>query len=353
MSRQDEFKRTIPHGDNALSLIKRNKVPAVPRNYELWYTYSTSFNDGLNKAVNALLRENGGLTASDIDTLYEKFLSQRRLGERIDDVSNQVADEISHIVEIIETSLSEAGTYQNSLEGANAKLVQSTDFTQLRAIVRDLIVANHEHAETNGILQKRLETSKRQIDELQSSLEMIRFESLTDELTTLANRKHFDKSLENALAEADENAQALALLITDIDHFKKFNDTYGHQTGDQVLRLVALAVKQNVKGRDIPCRYGGEEFAIILPNTQLHQAVTVAEHIRKAVMTKELIKRSTGENLGQVSISIGAAAYRSGEGADALIERTDRCLYAAKRAGRNRVICETDPEAVQLGKNVA
>ncbi len=133
-------------------------------------------------------------------------------------------------------------------------------------------------------------------------------------------------------------------MMTDIDHFKKFNDTYGHLTGDQVLRLVAMSVKQNVKGQDIAARYGGEEFAIVLPNTVLRSAITVADHIRRAVMTKELMKRSTGEHLGRVTISIGVATLHTGDTAQTLIERADTCLYAAKRAGRNRVICETDPE---------
>ena len=133
--------------------------------------------------------------------------------------------------------------------------------------------------------------------------------------------------------------------MADIDHFKNFNDRYGHLTGDQVLRLVAMSVKQNVKGRDIAARYGGEEFVIALPNTALQSAITVADHIRRAVMTKELMRRSNGERLGRVTISIGAAALRPGDTAQLLIDRADKCLYAAKRHGRNRVICEADPEA--------
>jgi diguanylate cyclase len=133
--------------------------------------------------------------------------------------------------------------------------------------------------------------------------------------------------------------------MADVDHFKSFNDRYGHLTGDQVLRLVAIAVKQNVKGRDTAARYGGEEFVIALPNTALQSAITVADHIRRAVMTKELMKRSSGERLGRVTVSIGVAVLRPNDSAQSLIERADNCLYAAKRNGRNRVICESDPEA--------
>src|SRR2546423_9918904 len=135
----------------------------------------------------------------------------------------------------------------------------------------------------------------------------------------------------------------MALLLADIDHFKNFNDTFGHLTGDQVLRLVAIALKQNVKGQDIAARYGGEEFAIVLPGTTLRAALTVADHIRRAVMTKELMKRSTGEHLGRVTVSIGVAALQNGDTAQSLIERADNCLLTAKRRGGNPGIWRTDP----------
>ncbi len=214
----------------------------------------------------------------------------------------------------------------------------------LRSIVECLVHTTKEMEEVNHNLEQRLTASKQEINQLQENLEVVRTESLTDPLTSLANRKYFDQALASAIAEAAADNESMSLLMTDIDHFKKFNDTYGHLTGDQVLRLVALSVKQNVKGQDIAARYGGEEFAIILPNTVLRSAVTVADHIRRAVMSKELMKRSTGEHLGRVTISIGVATLRPGDSAQSLIGRADACLYAAKRSGRNRVICESDPE---------
>ena len=140
--------------------------------------------------------------------------------------------------------------------------------------------------------------------------------------------------------------------MTDIDHFKNFNDTWGHLTGDQVLRLVAMSVKQNVKGQDIAARYGGEEFAVILPNTVLRSALTVADHIRRAVMTKELMKRSTGaEPRPRHDLARRARPRARATPLQSLIERADACLYAAKRNGRNRVICETDPEVAATAES--
>jgi diguanylate cyclase len=116
------------------------------------------------------------------------------------------------------------------------------------------------------------------------------------------------------------------------------------------LRLVAMSMKQNVKGQDVAARYGGEEFAIALPNTALPSAITVADHIRRAVMNKELMKRSSGERLGRVTISIGVALLRPTDTPQSLIERADKCLYVAKRNGRNQVICESDAEADDSAK---
>ena len=115
------------------------------------------------------------------------------------------------------------------------------------------------------------------------------------------------------------------------------NDTHGHTTGDQVLRLVAMSLKQNIKGRDLAARYGGEEFTIVLPNTTLKQAVSVADHLRRTVMAKELKKKSTGEVVGRITISVGAAALLDSDTKDMNIERADSCLYRAKRNGRNRL----------------
>ena len=202
--------------------------------------------------------------------------------------------------------------------------------------------------DTNKALEDRLTLSRSEIGNLQQSLEAIHAESLTDPLTGLGNRKYFDRTMRTAIQNALQNNQPLSLLIMDIDHFKSFNDSYGHLTGDQVLRLVATSLKQTIKGQDITARYGGEEFTVVLPDTALRQALTVADHIRRAIMSKELKKKSTGEILGRVTISAGVAMLKPGDDIDSMIERADACLYAAKRNGRNRVICEVDPEYLSV-----
>lgn len=347
MAQEDDHKRTIVYGESALSYIKRNTLPAYPRNYELWYTYSAGFNHGLNRAVNDIITEKGKITEEELQSVYSKFLSPNRLGDRLDVVGSKVAEEVEELVNTVKISADATSDYGSSLERASAKLKELKDPSKLQAFIAHLVKSTHAAVAANRNLENQLLDSKRQIETLQESLEAIRYESLTDELTTLNNRKHFDMALARTIASAKESKQPFALLLTDIDHFKKFNDTFGHQTGDQVLRLVALAVKQNVKGQDTASRYGGEEFAIILPQTNMRDAITIAEQIRKSVISKELVKRSTGENLGRITISIGVSMFKPGDTAQSIVARADAALYAAKRGGRNMVKCETDPD-VQL-----
>jgi diguanylate cyclase len=346
----DDHERTLGFAEIALKQIKALRQVATPRNFELWYTYATGHNAALNQAVNETLSRNGTLHESDVDRIYEAYISPGRITERIDHVGSQVMDEIEQVMSMIGAAAGKASNYSQNLVNVSQQLGSEADDPAVRAIVQDLVQATKEMEQNNQTLQARLSASKQEIDQLQEHLDVVRTESLTDPLTGLANRKSFDDNLLRAISEARAGNEHLSLLMMDIDHFKKFNDTFGHLTGDQVLRLVAMSVKQNIKGQDTAARYGGEEFAVILPNTVLRSAITVADHIRRAVMAKDLMKRSTGENLGHVTISIGVATLHPHDTPQSLIERADGCLYAAKRNGRNRVISEADPE---LGKSSA
>jgi diguanylate cyclase len=339
----DDHERTMAFAEIALGQIKALRQAATPRNYELWYNYATGYNQSLNEKVNEALRHSGTLTGAEIDEIYETYLSPTRLSDRIDTVGSRVMDEISQVMAMVDAAVGTASNYSESLAGVSAQ-IPGADREGLRAIIETLVQTTNEMEHANQTLEQRLSASKQEINRLQENLEVVRNESLTDPLTSLANRKYFDDALAKAMADAPARHEPLSLMLADIDHFKQFNDNFGHLTGDQVLRLVATSLKQNVKGQDTAARYGGEEFAIVLPNTILRAAVTVADHIRRAVMSKELMKRSTGEHLGRVTISIGVAALHEGDTPQSLIARADSCLYAAKRSGRNRVICETDPE---------
>jgi diguanylate cyclase len=336
-----DFERTIGLAEAALERIKALRHPANPHNFEVWYSYAAGINPSLNQAINSLLSVNGTITSTQVEEIYLRYLSAAHIGERIDKVGTQIAGEIEQVMAMIDVSIGTADNYSKSLAGASEDMANDNDREQIRMIVESLVSATREVETKNHVMQQRLKDSRLEIRELQENLEVVRTESLTDPLTTLSNRKFFDGAIERLVKHAEESHEPLTVILTDIDHFKKFNDTYGHLTGDQVLRLVAVSMKHNVKGQDIAARYGGEEFAVLLPNTALPQAVTVADHIRRAVQSKELMRRSTGETLGRVTISLGVAMWRPGDDVASLIERADSCLYAAKSAGRNCVIAET------------
>jgi diguanylate cyclase len=340
----DEHERTMAFAEVALGQIRSLRQTAVPRNYEIWYVYATGYNAPLNKIINETLARSGKLTEADLEQIYDTYLSHIKTTDRIDKVGARVIGEIDDVMVLLTDALGMSASYNASLDGATQKLSSAKSREQVKAVVQSLMKSTHEMRETNKALEERLTLSKSEISNLQQSLEAIRAESLTDPLTGLGNRKYFDRMIEMEVQNAQAAGEPLSLLMFDIDHFKSFNDSYGHLTGDQVLRLVGLSLKQTIKGRDITARYGGEEFAVVLPNTALRQALTVADHIRRAVMAKELKKKSTGEILGRVTISVGVSMLKPGDDTDSLIERADACLYAAKRNGRNRVVCEVDPE---------
>jgi diguanylate cyclase len=310
----DEHERTLAFAVVALGQIRSLRQTAVPRNYEIGYVYATGYNAPLNKIINETLARNGTLSEADLEQIYDTYLSHIKTSDRIDKVGARVIGEIDDVMTLVTDALCMSQSFELKLSGANEKLRSAKNRDQIKAIVDGLIKSTREMRDTNKVLEERLSLSKTEISNLQHSLEAIRAESLTDPLTGLGNRKYFDRSIEMAVQTALASGEPLSLLMFDIE------------------------------GQDITARYGGEEFAVVLPNTALRQALTVADHIRRAVMAKELKKKSTGEILGRVTISVGVSMLKPGDDTDSLIERADACLYAAKRNGRNRVICEVDPE---------
>jgi diguanylate cyclase len=339
-----EHQRTIAIAEVALRHIKALRLPALPRNFEIWFVFASGQNPSLNQTLNDILARNGTITSADLDAVYDSYISVSRLADKTDQLGSRIKGEIEQIIATIGTAAGDASDYSESLASFGQALAGATDSTNIRSIVQGLVQATGRMKENNKALEVRLSASRREISELHRSLDAVRKESLTDPLTSLANRKCFDAAMPKRIEAARQRQEPLSLLMADIDHFKKFNDHHGHLTGDQVLRLVSLVIRQSVKDTDIAARYGGEEFAMVLPAASLRAAVSIAELLRKAVMNKELIKRSSGEALGRVTASIGVATLKPGDSPQSLIERADNCLYAAKRRGRNRIVSEVDPE---------
>jgi diguanylate cyclase len=225
----------------------------------------------------------------------------------------------------------------SSGECANAsrQLEDSDDQNAVRAIADAFIKSLREFELKYTVLERRLTFSKQEMESLQRALAIVTAEASLDPVTGLATRRRFDAALDQAVARADDHGQPLSLLMIDVDHFKSFNDQFGHLMGDSVLSLIGAMLKQSIKGQDTAARYGGEEFAVILPNTKLSSATVLAEQIRKKIVGRELTIRSSRKRPWTITISIGISEFRKGERPRTFIERADWCLYEAKRAGRN------------------
>ena len=338
---EQEFKRALGYATSAIDLLKRAHIPPYPQFYELLYAYATGVNPALNSRLNAIFRE-GTPNADVAELIYNEFLKSKDANERISSVSERMSRRIEAMNDAIDTAMTTANAYSGTLQAASGDLTEDLDADALRLMARRLLGETRRMQDANHQLEIKLEASREDIHALQRDLDDVRREALLDPLTKIFNRKHFDEGLARAIADVKESGAPLSLMLIDIDHFKNFNDTWGHQTGDQVLRLVAMTLKSNIKGRDIAARYGGEEFAAVLPETDLEGAVILADNIRRAIQAKELLKRSTNEKLGRITASMGVATFRPEDTTSSLIERADRCLYAAKHAGRNEVVSENE-----------
>jgi diguanylate cyclase len=254
---------------------------------------------------------------------------------------------------LLRSAHKETRAFGKTLDSAADELDRDDLIPHLRAIVANVASATRVMQQRNEALEHQLETSAQEVRALNARVEEIRKESHVDALTGLANRRGFDAKLEEAAARRDGSNTSVCVLMGDVDHFKMFNDKWGHSAGDQVLRLVAQAFKAHTQEGDTVARIGGEEFVVILADTTLERAIGVAEEICKAVSSKKVVRRATGETLGTITVSIGVARLEQGESVTDMIERADACLLAAKQAGRNGVSAQLERAGAKLAANGA
>jgi diguanylate cyclase len=234
----------------------------------------------------------------------------------------------------------QAGSYAKVLQDAAARFEGGVDSAEFRAAVQHLAVTTHEMIENNLKLAEQIEATSRQVQELQTALQSVKVEALTDGLTGLGNRRMFDDTLARRITDAAGDKSDLCVLMIDIDHFRRLNEAWGHPLGDQVLRYIASILRAHAQGDVLAARHGGEEFAMIMPRTNLYLAEALAARIATAVKSKRLSLKSTGDVIGEVSISIGVVRFSTPEDPGELVERAKACLLAAKHAGRDRIVTD-------------
>jgi diguanylate cyclase len=327
---------------SALDDMERRGIWPTPLNYELWLHFVAYPAGPLALEIERILSEGSTITEDVGEELAAAFLPKAKLNEQIRDAGVQLNRELASVALAIKQAQASNGVYGETLEAVGRDLEADVAPLTLKELVQNLAAATKQVQLETSSLEKRLDTSAVEVARLREHLEQVSRDATTDALTKLANRKAFDDEIARACTEATELDLPLAMALIDIDHFKRFNDNWGHQTGDQVLRYVASVIGKLAPYPRVAARFGGEEFAMIFPQERAKDVLETLEEIRIEVSSRTLKRRSTNEDLGAITVSAGIADYIHGEDMSALIERADEALYASKHAGRNRTTCAKD-----------
>jgi len=262
------------------------------------------------------------------------------LSERIEKVGQELDGEVIAVMRLLKQHLDFSGSHTDALTKVNKHLLTLTSPEQIRAVVQLLINENAKVQSEVNALNARLHQSQTQIEKLRANLSESQRLGMLDAVTYLKNRHWLQANLPKEVEAASESKEPLSLIMADVDHFKRINDSFGHAVGDEILRRFAELLSKNIKGRDTAVRYGGEEFVVVLPHTPKQGAHNLSEQIRSELESKKWMHHKTGQPIGKVTASFGIAQLRSGEKSDALLERADEKLYEAKAAGRNRIVSD-------------
>ena len=323
----------------ALPLMSEYDIPVTPKNYSVWYRYVSGIDSELRETIDSMLKTRETFSEETNESLYWQFCA-----EKDENQLKNVRDDLQHVLTTILKEVTEltgqTERYESFISGSVKILSENPSPDEVKNIVKTIIDETKTLGNYGKTIQTKLVETTDVLENLKKDFEQVKTEALVDFLTGIPNRKAFDQALTEQIGDAKTDMKSLSLLLIDIDHFKRFNDEFGHLVGDHVLKFVVKKIRELVKGRDFLARFGGEEFAVILPQTPLEGAQTVAENIRNYFAQAKLKEISTLRNLGKISVSIGVACYRSGESPEALISRSDMALYSAKNAGRNRVATE-------------
>ena len=334
-----DFDIATTTADRATRLMSQHGVPPTPDNFSVWFYYVMGGSLTLKKTVDILIANKRKFDAAINRDLYLTYVNPH--SSTSGDFPEQLHGVIASAQEFLATAISDNREQMENLGEVKSECQAAVD---PRPIIEKLVKELSTATTRSSALEANFLQTTKDLDQIKDSLKEAEQHSNTDALTGLANRRSLDAFLRAEQITAMEAGTPLSILLIDIDHFKQFNDGFGHQVGDQVIRLVAKVVQENVRECDLAARYGGEELMAILPGAALDTCFEVAERIRRRICEARLTRRTTGEEISSVTVSIGVAQFRMAESADGMIDRCDRALYQAKRAGRNRTIKEAEEE---------
>lgn len=330
----EEIREAAEHLRHAVPLMMRYQIPPTPYNYALWYDYVRGTDARLKSTLDQLVEQIGTCPPELSEELFLKFIVGEDLA-RHERSRETVSSLVSEMARNIRQSAKRTRRFQEEVNQQINRLANNQDSSTISSVLQALEASTAHLFENNERIETRLASTQQELDRLRQELEETQRAAFIDGLTQLHNRLSFDTRASQQLAEARTGDAALIML--DIDHFKLFNDRHGHLTGDRVLRAVAKVLQELAPENAICARFGGEEFAIVLPEGGLKAGLAYAEQVRSKVESLQIRLRETGMLLGSITVSMGVAGHRWSEQLDDLVERADTALYDAKRSGRNQV----------------
>lgn len=338
---QLELVQSINVLKDALPKMTHFDIPPTPENYAVWYEYSQGDILKLNSEIDELIRHKTRFSPTLNHQLYMVHIAPQH-ATMLESTHKYTELLVRSLMEKLQTMHSGTNHFSGELGHFQAILAENPDIETLSSLVADLLDETDKICQSNDQMRDSLLKMGEKVDTLKQGMETLNQVALTDQLTGIANRRAFDDMLNKCLHLYKKSGQNGCLLMMDIDHFKVFNDTFGHAMGDKVLVYVAAALTSAIKGDDFVGRFGGEEFVILLPDTEYQGGMAVAEHVRKKIGMKKLAANHGATNMGHVAISIGVAMINDNDNAESIIERADKALYQAKNTGRNKVVGEQD-----------
>jgi diguanylate cyclase len=335
-----DFEYATAIAQRATLEMTKQGVPPTPNNFSVWFSYALGNPPDLKRAVDILTKNKKKFDVATMRDLFSTYVADQS-ADHVVAVSEQLMSVMTAAKNFLTTAISDN---RNHIQVIGSVADQADIGADPRLLVERLVKELSKAATRASKLEVNLSEATRELDTIRDSLDQAERRAKTDTLTGLPNRRALDEFFRSAQMAAMENGRSLSVLLIDIDRFKNFNDNFGHGVGDQVLRLMANVLREQVRECDLAARYGGEELMVVLPGADLLACGVVAERIRSSIAECRLSRRTTGEVLPSITVSIGVAEFRLGESMTELIERCDRALYRAKATGRNRVVTETEIE---------
>jgi diguanylate cyclase len=318
-----------------LPLMARQSAAPHPVSYTLWYEHVAGVNPPLSAALASRLEDRRALTDDEVYEMYDRFIVSRDM-QAMEHLQQQLRTLIADVAQTTATAGDDTGRFARSLEDTQTRLRAASTLDQVSAVARELLSETRRVQTAAHFASERLQAKAKEVGQLTQQLREAQNEALLDPLTGLNNRRGFMRCVQDFL-DSERTLSGVALLLVDIDSFKELNDTFGHVLGDTVIRAIASTLQTNIKGRDRAARFGGDEFAVFLPQTATKGGPAVlAEQIRAAVAAGYIQTGEGGPIKGRVTLSIGVAVADAQDTLETLLTRADAALYQAKREGRNR-----------------